>query len=354
MGRIANILIPFQKILIKLGDFFQKIKGIMAASVYTLYSFYLTMKSMLGAFIQIVIGILVIVAVAIIALWILGFFFAPALVTAAISTTLFVIIATLLTIMIIFLENNLHISGNYTVPGIPSRPSCFDKNTVLTMNNGEKKRIVDVEVGDILWNNNKITAKLLLDARGNKMYTYYDERQNPFLVSGKHRVMFGGRWIYVEDDPRVSVLNKYDEPYLYCLCTENKCIDIGTYTFCDWDEVFEEELAQLKMKTKIEGPEQIHTRLYTGFNQKEQLRMIHGSAMKEMKDICVGDMLVGGIRVIGLVEFMGPGPRPGEHRIDTDRTLEKDKLCHLLTNVGYFFVNGKIEKDFNFCVEKYL
>jgi hypothetical protein len=256
--------------------------------------------------------------------------------------------------MIIFLENNLHISGNYTVPGVPSRPSCFDKNTVLMMKNGEKKRIADIEVGDILWGDNQVTAKMVLDARGNKMYTYYDEGQKPFLVSGKHRVLFGGRWIYVEDDPRVRVLNKYGEPYLYCLCTENKCIDIGTYTFCDWDEVFEEELALLKRKTKIEGPEQIHRHLYNGFHRQAQLRMIHGSDMKEMKDICVGDMLVGGIRVIGLVEFMGPGKDSATYGEDETLEKEKDKLCHLLTNVGYFFVNGKIEKDFNFCVEKYL
>ena len=71
--RIQNILIPIQNMLIKMVDFFEKIKGILATFLLTfvgvLWSFY----SLIGSVYELVIIILVIMMIVIIVLWYIPF-----------------------------------------------------------------------------------------------------------------------------------------------------------------------------------------------------------------------------------------------------------------------------------------
>jgi len=71
--RIQNILIPIQNMLIKMVDFFQKIKGILATFLLTfvgvLWSFY----SLIGSIYELVIIILIIMIIVIIVLWYIPF-----------------------------------------------------------------------------------------------------------------------------------------------------------------------------------------------------------------------------------------------------------------------------------------
>ncbi len=71
--RIQNIIIPIQKMLIKMVDFFQKIKGILATFLLTfigvLWSFY----SLIGSIYELVIIILIIMIIVIIVLWYIPF-----------------------------------------------------------------------------------------------------------------------------------------------------------------------------------------------------------------------------------------------------------------------------------------
>ena len=75
MGRLANIMIPLQTIIIKVKDFFGKFKGMLATALYTLIGSYSALKSLFGAIIQIIILCLLISFGMIIAAWIIGFFF---------------------------------------------------------------------------------------------------------------------------------------------------------------------------------------------------------------------------------------------------------------------------------------
>jgi hypothetical protein len=72
-NRIQNIIIPVQMMLIKMVDFFEKIKGILATFLLTfvgvLWSFY----SLIGSVYEMVIIILVIMIIVIIALWYIPF-----------------------------------------------------------------------------------------------------------------------------------------------------------------------------------------------------------------------------------------------------------------------------------------
>lgn len=71
--RIQNVIIPIQNMLIKMVDFFQKIKGILATFLLTfvgvLWSFY----SLIGSIYELVIIILVIMIIVIIVLWYIPF-----------------------------------------------------------------------------------------------------------------------------------------------------------------------------------------------------------------------------------------------------------------------------------------
>ena len=89
IARITNTLIPMQQMMIKLKDLFNKVNGAMVAGVMTVYGAYLSLKAFVGAFMQICILVLIIIAAVIILLWILPFTW-PA---AAAGTAFFVLIS---------------------------------------------------------------------------------------------------------------------------------------------------------------------------------------------------------------------------------------------------------------------
>ena len=60
---------------------------------------------------------------------------------------------------------------------------CFDKNTLILMQDGQQKPIIDVHVGDVLENDNKVTAKIKVDVKGSDMYNLHD-----VIVSDSHVV----------------------------------------------------------------------------------------------------------------------------------------------------------------------
>jgi hypothetical protein len=71
--RIQNIIIPIQNMLIKMVDFFQKIKGILATFLLTMIGVLWSFYSLIGSIYEVVIVILVIMIAVIIALWYIPF-----------------------------------------------------------------------------------------------------------------------------------------------------------------------------------------------------------------------------------------------------------------------------------------
>jgi hypothetical protein len=72
-NRIQNIIIPVQVMLIKMVDFFQKIKGILATFLLTFMGVLWSLYSLIGSVYELVIIILVIMIVVIIVLWYIPF-----------------------------------------------------------------------------------------------------------------------------------------------------------------------------------------------------------------------------------------------------------------------------------------
>jgi hypothetical protein len=71
--RIQNVIIPVQNMLIKMVDFFQKIKGILATFLLTMIGILWSFYSLIGSIYELVIIILVIMIIIIIVLWYIPF-----------------------------------------------------------------------------------------------------------------------------------------------------------------------------------------------------------------------------------------------------------------------------------------
>ena len=75
-------------------------------------------------------------------------------------------------------------------------------------------------------NNNRVTAKIKIDTFGSTMYCL-----NDVIVSDSHLVRIpelnGYKWIRVSQHPEAIKLDTYNEPYLYCLSTKKKEIEIN-------------------------------------------------------------------------------------------------------------------------------
>lgn len=351
LGRIANIMVPLQNILIKFKDAMGKMKGILATSLYTAMGAFYAFKSLIGAIVQVVILLLIIAAGMIIALWIVGFFFFPSAILAAVSTVLFALILAFCVPIIVFMKDHLHIQPGKSLPGLPAKPSCFDKNTLLKMNDHTYKKISDIEAGDILFNNDRVTAKMKLDSTNTKMFHI-----NEIIVSGCHRIMYEGHWKYVCDVSASELVNNYSEPFIYCLNTESKRILINNSEFCDWDEIFEKEAVELLDLVNKDAceTEYIHKYFDNGFVNTTPVELENGT-IKQIQDICVSDILKDNVKIYGLVEIYAEDLNKltlGENKKETK--FPRSKLFHLLTDTDYFIVNNEKYHDYNSCIEQFL
>jgi hypothetical protein len=337
LGRILNIMVPLQGMLIAAFDLFHKIEGTLTAGLYTMLGTYYTLQSLMGAIVELIVKLLLLLLVIIVGLWLVPFSW-PA---AAASSAVFLSISIPLAIIVIVLTEVLHVHSS----GIP-KLRCFDKDTLLEMNNGTFKKIINVNAGDILANNVKVTAKMKVDASDLRMFLL-----DNIIVSESHIVKYQEKWMAVKDHPLATKLPKdvYDELFLYCLNTTSKEIVINNTIFTDWDEIYEDTL-----KTVIEAipftkdikeqKENIHKYFSKGFEGDTSVFLFNGSK-KCIKDVEIGDkMSMRGI-VYGIVE-MDKGTILGN--------LEKEKLYHLLISNQIFETDGKLIRDYNDAIDTLL
>lgn len=112
IARVLNIMIPLQQMVIKMKDLLNKINGTMVASLMTVYGAYLTLKSFVGAFLQICILVLIVIAAVVILLWILPFTW-PA---AASGTAFFILASVPVILIIVSMEEILNVHPSKSVP----------------------------------------------------------------------------------------------------------------------------------------------------------------------------------------------------------------------------------------------
>ncbi len=363
MGRIINVMIPLQQIIISVRDLIGKIQGTMTAGLFTLLGSYYTLKSLMGAIAQFIIIILIALAVMIAIFWIIPFTWGAAIA----NTVIFIAIAIPLAIILAFMIDVLHVDAGYKIPKV----KCFDKNTLLKMNDGTFKRIIDIEVGDILYNNNNITAKIKVATEGSIMYSL-----DNIIVSDSHIVKFNNTWVPVSKHPNAIKIEKnlYNEPFLYCLNTSNKIIEINNLIFTDWDEIFDKSLNTVLNNNikQINKKSDIHKYFDYGFSESTKIRL--NNPLRDyvnINKICVNDILENGEKVYGVVEINGIDlPENYLYNLGENNYIEgyapilnlpkkiipntNIKLYHLLTNKGFFKINNIVVKDYNAAIDRFL
>jgi len=372
MGRIMNITIPLQQIIIAMRDMMGKIQGTMTSGLFTLLGSYYTLKSLMGAIVEFIIIILIALAVIIAIFWIIPFTWG----VAAFNTGIFVAISIPLAIILVFMTKVLNIQPNLSIPKL----KCFDKDTYIMMNNGTKKKISEIKIGDILDNNNKVTGIVKVEAEGSIMFKLHD-----IVVSDTHIVRYKNIWLPVFKHPDSVLIDDYKEPYLYCLNTSSKEIIINNTCFTDWDEVYNESIQTLKNNSpiKFNETEDIHKYLDGGFHG-ETIVHLENDSTKKMKDIQIGDILKNNIIVYGIVKIDGKelneqcsyhienniirgGPNliyqsKSDNFMSTiyldknNKELEKkeDILYHLLTDTETFYINNIQFNDYNSLINTFL
>lgn len=345
LNRILNIMIPLQQIFIGIKDSMSKVQGILTAGLYTTLGAYYGLKSLMGAIVQIIIIILLILAAVIMGLWLFPFTWSMAITLTAV----FVGVSIPLAILVIFMTEVLHIQ-TAGVPGIPS-PSCFDKETMIQMNDGTLKPIIKITVGDVLHDNNVVTAKIKVTSKGQTMYNL-----NGIVLSESHIVKYKNSWIFVGLHPDKKPIEVYKEPYLYCLNTLYKTIMINGMTFTDWDEIYEDSLDKILNIRKIGTYENIPF-LYKGFLAGTKVHV--NNLEKTIEEVKIGDKIKGDI-VYGIVELGSLENFDKDNLINVSEVKclnslsHETKLYHLLTDSKKITIDGKIFDDFNFCIDSNL
>lgn len=335
LSRILNIMIPIQKMFIALMDTFQKIQGTMTAGLYTMLGSYYTLQALMGAILELIIKILVTLVIIIVGLWILPFTW-PA---AASMSVVFLAIAIPLSIIVYFMSEVLHIKSS----GIP-KLRCFDEYTLIPLKNGNKIHIKDINVGDKLVNGSYVTAKIKVTSAELKMY-----KLNNIIISGSHLVKFKNKWIRVEDHPDAEYI-LYSKPFLYCLNTSDKIIELDGIIFSDWDEINANNFEIFKENENIINLDNIHEFLDDGFEENTPIKLYNNT--KQISKIKIGDILENGSIVYGLVDI-----EAGKLRKYKNKT-HPNKLYHLLTMDGIFTTLQKINsvdvKDYNNIIDKFI
>ena len=377
ISRLLNIMAPIQKIILGAKDILGKMQGTMTAVLFSALGAYYSLKSLLGAIAQFIANILIALAILIIILWIIPFTWP----VAGVMSSIFLLMAVPFALILAFMGETLGIYG-YKIP----RLKCFDKNTSIVLHDGTTKRISEMKVGDILKNNNEVTACMQVEAEGSIMYNL-----DGIIVSDTHIVNYKGKWMPVSKHPDSIKCAKYHEPYLYCLNTSNKTIVIHNIVFTDWDEVFQGgEVFQGRIKEvmnneyiKLNELKEIHSELDGGFEGSTRIRL-HNGKYKQIKDIIVGEYLQNGEKVYGIVVihgsnlsqqykyilgekiviFGGPNLVFNDEKTQVSSTLgtcnkvkiheKHDKLYHLLTDRKTFTIENIQFYDYNAAVDLFL
>ena len=284
LDRIFNTLIPLQHSFIKQKSIFGKIQGILTATLFTAFGSFLSLKSFFSSFANILIAALVVLAAFIVSMWIIPFTWPVAIG----ATAFFVAVSIPLALILSGLERVIYL----TEKSVPSKPSCFDENTMFVTKDKGPVKIKDLEPGTILEDGSKVTATMKCNANGQCMYFL-----NDIYVSGTHSLVYNDKEIYISEHPDAIQLDNYSKPYVYCLSTSNKRFVLNDITFLDWDDLTEEETLILRNHNIIDVES-----CYGGFPEKSLVTLEDGSE-KCIEDIKIGDYLDKNNVVYGIVKI---------------------------------------------------
>jgi hypothetical protein len=398
MGRTLNITMPLVQMMISIKDMGSKMIGVLSASLFTLVGSYLTLKSFFLFIIDLIVTILIIMA-GILAALIVANVFAFGALSPVIAVNTGIMIAVLIpTIMIkIFMDDIMKLSTR----DVPDVPSCFAGDTMVkTFCNADdvvknifiNKKIPTIEVGDILIDGAVVTGIMKLSSKGQTIYNLED-----IIVSGEHKVVHPTLgWLHVKNHPKSRLVNNFNEPYLYCLLTSNKIINIysksastGTMQFCDWDDINDDVLEKINKNCVPIGyipdnfkNEDIHSYLDNGLHKSTIIKLKNGRDIP-INNIKINDILLDGEKVLATIKIDAINLKEGINEFHFSSGIDiccsrnininnylggintfnlygkpifngEPYLYQLLTTTGSFNANGLIIGDYNNGLDRFL
>ena len=334
LARILNVMIPLQTIFISLMDTFNKIQGVMVSGLYTMLGSYLALQTLMGAMLELIIKILSVLVIIILGLWAVPVTWGA----AATSSLVFLGISVPLALIVAFMTQVLGIQTS----GIP-KLRCYDECTKIEMCDNTHKNISEIQVGEILLGDNIVTAIIKVTAKDIDMYNL-----DGIIVSGNHKVKHNNAFTPTEKHPNARRIFTYNKPYIYCLNTSSKKINIQQYTFSDWDDILDGDkldkiIQHIKYKHTLKSCKigDIHTYTSRGYNANMQVRL--NNAIVYIEKIKIGDILETGGMVYGIVQ------------IDTSKIINlgknPSKLYNLLTTDGKISLEKEIVNDYNYYID---
>jgi hypothetical protein len=391
MNRILNITVPIFQFVINMKDMLAKTNGVLAGTLYTLFGVYYTLKSSLGAAVDFIINILWILTGMIASLLIISFI--PIIgIPAEIAMIPLIAIFILILLPLIAIEGAAYEVLDMTPQILPDVPGCFSKNTKISKYNTKNKMYVnvnisDIVIGDKLDDGSLVTGLIKFSANKQKIYKLDD-----VIVTSEHRVLHDTLgWVKVKNHPDSIPINDFKEAFVYCLITDSKRFKIGDIVYSDWDDIDDKVMSDIKTNCNFIPEnfkkEDIHYYLDNGFHGDTDIYLENYNSIK-LENIQVNDILIGGVKVLGKIKIDAVNTS-GVYKLNKLNKLNKSISCEiigspnlelddgdlgkyynsiiihdkienvtflyqLITDTGYFYVNGIKFKDYNYGIDKYI
>lgn len=402
---LMNTVIYFISFTIKTKDAIEKVKGILATTLYSVFGSYMALQSLFGGIVDLLNKFMVYGGHLILMCIIATVGLAAGIITAPLAPIpgwagwiMFVPWVILLIPVGIYKLLILHYLSIPTPPQ-PKTPNwspvCFSGETLIDVidTTNQNKCIPtlfkNIKIGDILKNGEKVTAVIKGTSVGQFVYDLYG-----IIVTGEHRVYDPLlKWVNVKNHPEAKIVKNFNEPFVYCLGTDQKILTIGNTLFSDWDDIDENVIYYLQEKCVNNGnnylPDyfklsDIHEHLDSGFTSDTKIVLDNGLILP-ICDIKVDDELLNGIKVIAVVKIDARDMNIYTHQISNSISIRGSKnvhitdsnlgeincmnlqskfiepeqhnesyLYHLLTDKKQFIINGVYVNDYNSGIDLYL
>lgn len=304
-GKLFNASVPLRTMLVNTKDMANKMQAVMATSLYTNIGLSIALKSFIAGFkialIIFLVFLIFFISIAIVVAIALMFIFLP--ITFIIGWDKLGPVLSFLFYLIFegisVITESIGVAGEVIYLTSTTR-QCFDGNTLINVKNKGKIKIKDIKINDELVDNGKVTAVFKVANHNQDIYEL-----NGVIVTGKHMLETKhGEFIDVENDVNSKKIKDYREPYLYCLNTTSKRININDISFLDWDEIDTDD--STKLERIIRGNDlkngKLHKHFDVGIDGETNIELEDGRSIL-LKDIQVNDQLKNGERVLGIVQI---------------------------------------------------
>ena len=377
-ARNLNMLLPIVNVFEKLRSILGKTQATLVSGVYTVYGAFVTIESFFMFLYELIINIMYLIIAIILACFAIGWLFPPALATGLAFAAFLAVLLIPVIIILIILNTVFEAAGLQEPPPIPGY--CFDGDTEITVKNGKKVKIKELLIGTELHDGSIITAIMKSTSRGSDIY-----KINDILVTGNHMIFNSMRgWIRARDHPSSEYIDDYRKEFVYCVSTTTKTIKIKDLIFADWDEIDEEDMTEIRKNCSFIpsnfDKNNIHYYLDGGLHPNTSVDLEDGRSVK-INEIDVNDILYNGEHVTGIVKIDTRDIHEyneliinGENILSCNKNVEltvdnlgsdleyvelneidpPDYSYHLITDTGYFNINGIRIGDYNRCIDRYL